>query len=377
MTSGPSTGRPGGVYDMDDEPDPSGEVVYEPMPAPRRGRARKVLGALLVLAILGLLAAGAAAIWLQRQIDPPGEPGAEVAIVVPEGATVAEIAAILDQQGVVSSARVFRLYVRVKGASSFRAGEYVLREDQAFDSVIAVLEDGPEYVFRGNKLTIPEGFTLKQIAARVGSIPGLSSDRFLELTRSGTIRSLYQPEGSTNMEGLLYPDTYLIEEGLDEAAILQRMVDAFDTAAAESGIDQAGKVGFTPYQAIVAASLIERETRFDEERAKVSQVIQNRLAKKMRLEMDATVVYALGGGKTRVLFEDLKVDSPYNTYRIDGLPPTPIASPSRASLAAAVNPEPGPWIFYVVTETDGRHSFAVTLAEHNANIRKAERNGVR
>lgn len=365
------------VYDVDDEAEAPADAVYEAMPEHRPARGRRALTVLLTLVVLGLLGAGAAAVWLQRQIDPPGDPGAEVSIVVPEGATVSEIAAILDQQGVISSARVFRLYVRVKGASPFRAGEYVLQERQPFDSVISVLEDGPAYVFEGNKLTIPEGFTLQQIAARVGTIPGLSSDRFLELTRSGTIRSQYQPDGSNNMEGLLYPDTYLIEEGLDEAAILTRMVDAFDAAAAESGIDQAAKVGFTPYQAIVAASLIERETRFDEERAKVSQVIQNRLAKKMRLEMDATVVYALGGGKTRVLFDDLKVDSPYNTYRIAGLPPTPIASPSRASLAAAVNPEPGPWIFYVVTETDGRHSFAVTLAEHNANIRKAERNGVR
>lgn len=363
-----------GVYDVEAIDDD--EAVYEPMPEPG-GRGRKVAGILLSVLIAGLLVAGAGAIWLQRQINPPGDPGAEVAIVVPDGASVGTIAAILDEQGVISSARIFRIYVKVKGASAFRAGEYTLREDQSFDDVISTLEAGPGYRFKGNKLTIPEGFTLKQIAARVGSVPGLSADKFLALADSGQIRSQYQPEGSNNLEGLLYPETYLIEEGLDEAAILTRMVDTFDAAAAESGIDQAAKVGFTPYEAIIAASLIERETRFDEERGKVSRVIQNRLAKKMPLQMDATVVYALGGDKKRVLTEDLKVDSPYNTYRISGLPPTPIASPQRASLEAVLNPTPGPWIYYVVTEKDGRHSFAVTLAEHNANIRKAEQNGVR
>jgi UPF0755 protein len=139
-------------------------------------------------------------------------------------------------------------------------------------------------------------------------------------------------------------------------------------------------VGISPYEAIIVASLIERETRFDDERAKVAQVIYNRLERGMKLQVDATVIYAMGrtGERNiRVLFKDLEVDSPYNTYKVTGLPPTPIAAPGRASLEAALNPEQGNLLFYVVTEESGRHSFAADSAGHAANIRKAEAAGVR
>lgn len=350
---------------------------WEPMPPERKGGRRWVVVGVAVL-VLGLLTAGLGAAWFQSQLDPAGAPGDPVTFTVPEGASASSIADLLEEEGVIRNATAFRFYVRFKGVSGFKAGEYTLRQDESADAVIAALTAGPKFVFKGNKLTIPEGFTLKQIAARVGKVPGLSAERFLELANSGEVRSQYQPDDSNNMEGLLYPETYLIEDGEDERSILTKMVDTFDAQAAASGIDNAAdQVGLTPYEAIVAASLIERETRFDEERGKVSRVIQNRLAKKMRLEIDATVVYALGGDKTRVLLKDLQVDSPYNTYKISGLPPTPIASPSRASMEAAVAPVDGPWLFYVVTEADGRHSFSETFAEQQRNIRLAEQRGLR
>jgi UPF0755 protein len=222
---------------------------------------------------------------------------------------------------------------------------------------------------------------LPQIAERVGKLPGRSGDRFLELAKSGTITSSLLPQGSTNLEGLLLPETYNLEPKDDEEAILRRMVESFEKTARDLGIDQAqSKVGISPYQAIVVASLIERETRFDEERPRVASVIYNRLKRGQLLQVDATVIYALGrtGERNiRVLFKDLEVNSPYNTYKVKGLPPTPIAAPGRASIEAALNPDTTPFLFYVVTETDGRHSFATTSAEHTANIRKAERNGVR
>lgn len=358
------------LYDQAEaEPDNSG--------ASGRGRSRWLVG-LLATGVLLLVMAGVAGAWFQTQLNPPGRPGDPVTVVIPEGSSVARIAAILDEKGVIQNARAFRLYVRLKGAGSFKAGEYSFRENESAADVVKALSNGPEYVFRGSKITIPEGFTLKQIAARVGNVPGMTTERFLQLAEGGTIRSRYQPDGSNNLEGLMYPETYLIEEGQDEADLLRRMVELFDAKAEAAGIDEAPtKVGLSPYEAIVAASLIERETRFDEERAKVSRVIHNRLAKKMRLEIDATVVYALGGDKTRVLLKDLQVDSPYNTYKIPGLPPTPIASPSSASLDAAVSPIDGPWLFYVVTEPDGRHSFGTTFQEHQANIRLAEKRGLR
>ena len=159
------------------------------------------------------------------------------------------------------------------------------------------------------------------------------------------------------------------------------MVQSFDAVAEQAGIpDAQAKVGISPYEAIVVASLIERETRFDDERPKVAQVIYNRLRKRMPLGIDASIIYALGKSAdkdVRVLFKDLEINSPYNTYKNVGLPPTPIAAPGRASLEAALNPEPSDFLFYVVTEPSGRHSFAKTGAEHQANIRKAEAAGVR
>src|SRR4029077_1314551 len=164
----------------------------------------------------------------------------------------------------------------------------------------------------------------------------------------------------------------------DEKAILQRMVTEFDTQAAAAGIDDAAaKVGISPYKAVVGAPMIEREAKIDADRGKVAQVIYNRLHKNMLLQIDATVVYALGGEKTRVLYSDLKVQSPYNTYLNKGLPPTPISSPGAAALSAALTPTPGTWLFYVVVDAQGHHAFANTDAEQNANIRLAQQRGVR
>lgn len=354
-------------------------IEYEAMPD-RPGRwGRRIAIGLAVLVVLALVAVAAGYAWYRGQIDPKGPPGRPVAVEVPLGSSTQRIAAILEDEGVVDSARNFRFYLRLKGAGPFQAGSYELRRNSAFDDVVKVLSDGPRLTFE--KLTVPEGLTIDQVATLVGKMPGRSREKFLAATTDGSVRSRYQPEGSTNLEGLLFPDTYNFEEKDDERAILARMVSAFDQAAADAGIDEAGQGGLVdPYQAIVVASLVEREARVPDERAMVSRVIYNRLQKKMLLQVDATVIYALGrtGEKgLRVLNKDLEVDSPYNTYRYPGLPPAPIASPGKAALRAAVTPTPGPWLYYVVIDAQGRHAFGTTLAEHNRNIAAAAAAGVR
>ncbi|MBW3615738.1 MAG: endolytic transglycosylase MltG [Actinobacteria bacterium] len=352
---------------------------YEPFPEPRRGRAGKVLAVLGVLVAVALVAAGLVGLNYQRQVDPAGPPGEPVKVTIPLGSSTRRIGVILDDQSVITSARVFRIYTRINGGGPFQAGEYTFRRNMSMGEAVRVLSKGPEIKFE--RLTVPEGLTLPQIGAQVGELDGRSAEAFLAAAASGKVRSRYQPAGVDKLEGLLLPETFNVEPKDDEATILARMVSAFDETASGLDYDDAeSKVGLTPYQAIVVASLVERETRFDEERAKVASVIYNRLKKGMLLQVDATVIYALGKSadrNVRVLFKDLEVDSPYNTYKVKGLPPTPIAAPGRASLEAALNPEPGPFLFYVVTEKDGRHSFATTEAEHAANIRKAEANGVR
>ncbi|MGH9165935.1 MAG: endolytic transglycosylase MltG [Acidimicrobiales bacterium] len=343
-----------------------------------KGRS-KVLIALAVVLALGLGTLSAGLVWFRSQSDPGGEPGAPTLVVVPRGASAQRIASILEDQDIVKSAQAFRLYVRTKGAGPFRSGDYQLRPRSSFSVLVKVLEKGPKLVFQ--RLTIPEGQILTQVAERVATLPGRSAEKFLEVARSGVVRSRYQPAGSTNLEGLLFPDTYNFQPKDDETAILTRMVETFDTKAAAAGIDDVGQGGLVePYQAITVASMVEREAKVPSDRGMVARVIYNRLRKGMPLGVDATVIYALGrtGEKDlRVLFKDLEIDSPYNTYRVKGVPPGPIAAPGAASLDAAVSPTPGEWLYYVVVQADGTHAFATTLAEHNANIAKAKANGVR
>lgn len=358
------------LYDDDGDVEVEVDVAWE---EPHRRRRWPL--AVLSLLVAGLLAAGMAALWFQRQVDPPGDPGADVQVAIPFGSSPKRIGAILDDKGVITSARAFDAYIRLKGAGGFQAGEYTFRSGESFDDVIAALKKGPDLTFQ--RLTIPEGYRLDQIAERVGTLPGRSADKFLELAKSGRFRSELMPPDISNLEGMLYPDTYFLEEDDDEAAILQRMITAMEDAARAAGVDRAQElVGRTPYEAVIVASLVEREARVGEERPKISRVIHNRLEKGQLLQVDATVLYAIGH-KSRVLFKDLEVDSPYNTYRYKGLPPTPIAAPGKAVLEAAVNPEPGPWLYYVVIDKDGRHAFATTNAEHEANIRKAKQAGAR
>ena len=352
---------------------------YEPFPEPSRGGhwGLKILAALV---LLSLLAVAGLVVSYQRQADPPGPPGEEVKVTIPEGSSSRKIAQILADEGVISSAWTFsRVYLRLNGAGDWQAGEYAFRKDQSFGEAAQVLDKGPQLTFE--RLTVPEGLTLPQIAEQIGKLPGRSAERFLEVARSGQVRSRLQPPGSTNLEGLLLPDTYFVEPKDDERALLERMVKSFDDTATQLGYtDGSGPAGLSPYQLVTLASLVERETRFDDERGKVARVMYNRLERNQLLQVDATVIYALGKSadrNVRVLLKDLEVDSPYNTYKVAGLPPTPIAAPGKESLAAALDPEDGPWLFYVVTEPDGHHSFATTNAEHAANIRLAEKNGVR
>jgi len=177
----------------------------------------------------------------------------------------------------------------------------------------------------------------------------------------------------------MFPDTYQIDEDLqaDEAAMVARMVTLFDDVATELGYSQAQALtGLTPYELIVVASLIEEEAKVAEDRAKISRVIHNRIAEGMKLEIDATVIYALGEHTDELTFSDLNLDSPYNTRLNPGLPPTPIAAPGRAALEAALNPVDGPWLFYVLADEDGSHFFTDDFEEFQSQVAKSQAEGL-
>ena len=344
---------------------------------PRSSTWRRVLivgaGLLAVLAI----AVGAAGFWVSRQINPPGAPGAEVAVVIPEDSNVPAIASILVGADVIENSTVFRYYVRFTSAGPFQAGEYMFPTRSSMGDVVDLLEAGPPPAPPVAQVTVPEGFTVAQTISRIAEdVPAFTNIVLNEALF--TIRSRFMPPEVSSLEGMLFPETYRIEEGEVEADLLARMVAELDDIATELGYDNTQvTVGLTPYETIIVASLIEREARVPEDQAKIARVIYNRLERGMNLEIDATVLYALGEHQERVLFDDLEVDSPYNTYRNPGLPPTPIAAPGRSALLAALQPADGAWLYYVVTDPSGAHSFAETFEGHQANIAEAEANGVR
>ncbi len=224
-----------------------------------------------VMAVV-LLLAGAAGVWLLRQINPPGAPGDAVAIEITEGSAKSAIADLLDDRDVITSSRVFRLYLRVTGAGEFQAGIYnngELRTNMAMGDVVDALESGPEIAYE--RLTVPEGLTVDEIAERVGALERRSAERFLELATSGTaVRSSLQPEGVETLEGLLFPDTYLIAEDEDEEDILRRMVTLFEQVSDSVELaERAEAAGLTPYEAVILASLIEAEAKVPEDRDRV------------------------------------------------------------------------------------------------------------
>lgn len=343
-----------------------------------RHRGRRWLGVLGGLFVLLLLAGGAAAWWANGEVYP-GHRGDPVDVTVPPGASTADIAQMLKDNGVIGNTQVFALYVRFEGAGPFKAGTFHLFKHEQYSTIVATLAN-PAKV-QTDRVTVPEGMTLAGIADRVGQMPGRSAAKFLALARSGQIRSALEPanaDPNAALEGVLFPDTYEFRRADDESVILQRMIDRFDQVAAELNIQQlAGQHGVSPYQIVTVASIVEREAKVPEDRGMVAQVIYNRLKQGMNLQFDSTVIYALGPSFTGQFAKpDTQIDSPYNTYKVKGLPPTPIAAPGKASLQAALAPTPGPWLYFVVVDKSGKAAFSTTFADQTKNIQLAHSRGL-
>jgi UPF0755 protein len=327
-----------------------------------------------------LVGVAAATWWVYRQIDPPGPPGEVVSIVVPEGADGSALADILEDNGIIADARIFRQYIRLRGretAGRFQAGTYEFARNSSIAEALGALEKGPAAV-PALRVTIPEGLRVPDMLDLIAdAVPWFDRAVLQELTDSLAVPSGLRPEALGTYEGVLFPDTYEVQEGTTEAQFLETLARQAERVAAEVGLEaKAARLGVSPYQAIVIASLIERETRIAEERPRVARVIYNRIAQDMRLDIDATVLYALGRTSGEITASDLEVDSPYNTRRYKGIPPTPIAAPGRASLEAALDPEPGNWLFYVLEDAEGRHYFTEDFADFNRAVARAAEAGL-
>jgi len=340
-------------------------------------RRRTGLLAAALLALLLLLAGGAAGVaWWWRWANAPaaGSGAPSVRVTVPPGASARVIGEDLERRGVIRSARAWSFRVRraVKPSKGIQPGVYDVSPSELPARLLRRLVEGD---IAKTKVTFPEGFTLQQMARRLQE-RGVIRDgqRFLELTsrRGNTLRASFRPP--PKLEGFLFPDTYTFPVASDEAAVAQQMLGNFDRLVARGKAGAMRSSRYALHDLVTIASLVEREARVPPDRAKIAGVIYNRLDKKMPLQIDATVQYARGQHAARLLFKDLKVDSPYNTYRRRGLPPGPICNPGMESLKAALNPERHEYLYYVA-KPDGSHLFARTFAEHQHNIRLVRQQG--
>ena len=314
------------------------------------------LGAIAVsFAVLLAVAAGALWFYLQSRYEAPGPLAAEAVVIVPRGAGLAAIADDLAAAGVISDPTLFRVGVRLFGdARTLQAGEYAFAPGASMKDAAALIASGQTVVHR---LTIPEGLTSVEVVALLEAAEPLAG-----------------PIDQIPPDGALLPETYHFHRGDSRAAVLQRMDEAMDEALRDLWDKRAPNLPLnTPEEALVLASIIEKETGVDSERALVAGVFVNRLNKGMPLQSDPTVVYGITEGKAplgrSLTRKDLASPTPYNTYQIAGLPPGPIANPGRAALEAALNPTATEY-FYFVAAGDGGHAFAKTLAEHNRNVAK-------
>jgi UPF0755 protein len=291
-------------------------------------------------------------------------------IEVQQGWTPQQVGDELERQEVIKSSAEFQQISAAAGVTGFPAGRYVFQVGFTAQGALDSLRGGPTAEIPDIALLLPPGLTIPQIAERVGRIRGKSAERFLQVAQSGVIRSRYEPEGVNSLEGLTWPDTYLVGANETEDHILQRIVDEFDRRADAMDLSKAAAFGLTPYQAIIAASLIQAEAANDADSPLISAVIVNRLREGMPLQVDATLCYAKGGCPPVPVDADKKIESPYNTYKVQGLPPTPIETVSAKALEAAIGPAFVPYKFYV-HDKNGKTYYATTQAEHERNVRTA------
>lgn len=330
---------------------------------------------LVVLLLVGL-AAGAGITWLfaTAETDAAAAEGEVVEVEVPEGAGATTVAEVLEREGVIRSGLAFRLFARFdERASRLQPGAYELRVGMSSDEILEILAEGPPPP-PSYRVTIAEGLTVDQTLSRLAEASPFTEEE-LEDALAGVALPDWVPvddlpEGADPFEGLLFPDTYEFLEETDAQEVLARLVSQADGVISDIEPPE----GFSPYEVLIIASLIERETRLVEEQEVVSSVIHNRLARPMRLQIDATVQYARGEHTDRLLYEDLDVESPWNTYQVEGLPPTPIAAAGRSAIEAAANPADTDYLFYVVNDLDtGAHAFAETQEEHDRNVAEFRR----
>ncbi|WP_206424314.1 endolytic transglycosylase MltG [Cohnella candidum] len=345
-----------------------------------------LLWSFLIALGLVLIVAGGALLYVWNGLRPPAS-AAPVRVTIDKGMRAQKVAEVLEANGLIRNAKLFGGWLKLKGEGArFQAGVYELTPGMSRDEIVAKLNNGEIVAAATFRFTIPEGFTIQQMADRLSQAGQVKKDAFLQAAANPSVwtgstwAAQIPSDGNLRypLEGYLFPETYEMRSGSTEADVINRMLSELDKKLNQLPEDWQTTMqdrGLTLHQLLTIASLIEREVVVDKERPIVSSVIANRLKKKMPLQIDATIQYLLDKQKEKLTEEDLKVDSPYNTYLHPGLPPGPIANPSLKSIEAALYPDQTDYYYYV-TKKDGTngHLFAVTYKQHQKNIELSNRN---
>lgn len=335
------------------------EKAPQPPKRSRKARSQVVIFLNFVMTVIVFVAlAGAGAVYYaMHQYEKAGPLEANKNFIVRSGAGISEIASGLERSNIITDGRVFRVVSEAYlDNDTLKAGEYEIKAGSSMQEVMQLLKSGKSILY---SVSLPEGLTVKQMFKRLSDDEVLVGDLPQELP----------------VEGSLKPDTYKFTRGTKRVEIVQQM-----SAAQKALVDQIWEKRdpnlpvSTVDEFVTLASIVEKETGRADERPRVASVFINRLDKGMRLQSDPTIIYGIFGGDGKpadrpILKSDLDKDTPYNTYIIKGLPPTPIANPGRAALEAVANPSRTPELYFVADGTGG-HVFAVTLDEHNANVRR-------
>lgn len=351
----------------------------------RRDGLRRLGGFVLLVVILGGAYFGARQLadWVgglggvSDVTAPPNiEPGWPVSVEIPTGSAARQIGVILAEAGVVDSAAQFELAARTSDAAErLQAGKYDLETGMTNDVVIDLLLEGP--AIETFRVIVREGLWIEEIIDEIARQTEFSAAEVQAAL--GEVESSLLEGAATDpvsWEGLLFPDTYDFALDADPADILQRLAGTMEERVADIDWSVLESNQLTVYQGIIVASLIEAEAGLDDDRPLISSVVLNRLNMPMVLGIDATVIYALGERGKSLTQSDLEVDSPYNTRRFAGLPPTPIGAPGRRSLEAAAAPADTEFLYYVLTSASGEHSFTASYDEFLAWKAQAQNDGL-
>ncbi len=328
----------------------------------------KKLG-IAILLILIFLFIGAAGVYLNivgYAQKPPNTAPVEQAVIVQSGQGFKALSNLLYQKGMILHPVKFRLFARIKGHDKrIKAGEYMLSSAMTPKKILETMVDGKVYLHR---LTIPEGYNLRQVAQAVGTAGLASEADFLKAT---TDPDLLNANGidARSFEGYLFPETYYFPRGVTSENIITTMVKRFWSVFNPEWKEQTKTLGMTIHEVITLASIIEKETAVAAERPIISSVFHNRLKRNMRLESDPTVIYGMGDYNGNITRKDLESPTRYNTYTMKGLPPGPISNTGAKAIEAALYPADTKFLYFV-SRNDRTHHFSTNFRDHNRAVRK-------